>query len=477
MKIAEYTSEGGQTTTAPRIPPPVIRRSRPLLLPERTMFRDGRTPFCSVFTIRLLGRLEEPQLWKALERVQKKHPLLRCVVKNDSLNGPYFVLQNHPAPIPLRIVERKNEDDWQREVCREWVTPFDAGRGPLLRLVWLRSISVHELLLIGHHCICDGQSGITILRDLLAACDDPEQDIGAYDALGAIEDIVPADLLQSPRFQRRARLKANMLRLAFHLKRAGRGEKPAAHISHEQMYFHRWAVDETWAKYLTERSRAEDVTVLAPVGLAFMQAFRDVRGAERLRKAYTMVNARRFVPRLHPDALFGIVPGIELRMKDLPAPQEISAGDFWLRARMLKQDMTRRIARLGGSVYNYLAALETLHDKYSRLVADTENAPAVRHLTISNMGKIDLSQQYRSFRLESVYSPLVMVSPTPANTVVLSSFAGQMEFAIISDEVSLPYADALKIQQRTMEILDACLASPLQEKPGLAYKSITEQTT
>ncbi len=470
MKIAEYTSEDRQTTIAPRIPSPMTRRSRPLLLPERTMFREGRTPFCSVFTVRLCGSLEEPQLWWALERVQNKHPLLRCVVDEDALNGPHFVLHEHPAPIPLRIVERRNENDWQREARREWVTPFDTERGPLLRLVWLRSVTVHELLLIGHHCICDGQSGIILLRDLLAACDHPEQVIGAYDALGAMEEIVPADLLRSLRFQRRVRLKANMLRLAFLLKRARRREKHATRISHEQIYFHRWALDETWVQSLTERSRAENVTVLAPVALALMQAFRDVRGAERLRKTYAMVNARRFVPRLHPDALFGIVPGIELRMKDMPAPREISAGDFWLRARVLKQEMTRRIGRLGASVYTYLAALETLHDKYSRLVADTENAPAVRHLTISNMGRIDLPQQYRSFRLEAVYSPLVMVSPTPANTVVLSSFAGQMEFAIISDEVSLPYADALKIQQRTMEILDVCM-----EKPGLAYKSITEQ--
>jgi hypothetical protein len=50
-----------------------------------------------------------------------------------------------------------------------------------------------------------------------------------------------------------------------------------------------------------------------------------------------------------------------------------------------------------------------------------------------------------------------MVSPTPANTVVLSSFAGEMEFAIISDEQSLPRVDANSISLRAAELLQACI--------------------
>jgi hypothetical protein len=138
-----------------------------------------------------------------------------------------------------------------------------------------------------------------------------------------------------------------------------------------------------------------------------------------------MVNARRFMPQLRADAMFGLAPGVALRTKDLPPPQDMSAGSFWGRARAIKADMTRRIDRLGAGLYEYLVGLEALHDKYAKLVANTEGALAVRHVTLSNMGRVDLPQQYRSFRLESVYSPLVMVSPTPANTVIISSFAGK----------------------------------------------------
>jgi hypothetical protein len=162
--------------------------------------------------------------------------------------------------------------------------------------------------------------------------------------------------------------------------------------------------------------------------------------------------------------MFGLAPGIALRTKDLPPPREMDADGFWTRARAVKQDLTRRIERFGAGLDEMLAALESLHDRYASLIAHFENTPAIRNLTLSNVGRLDLPGQYRNFRLERVYSPLVMVSPTPANTVVLSSFAGDMEFAIISDEQSLPQTQALEIQRRAMEILRICAALPQPDR-------------
>jgi hypothetical protein len=446
-------------------------RSRPLLLLERTMYREGHTPFTSIFTIKVVGQLYEERLRQGLARVQAKHPLLRCVIE-EAAGGPRFVLLDRPAPIPLRTVERSGEDDWQTEVRREWVAPFDASRKPLVRLVWLRAGEVNELLLVGHHCICDGHSGINLVRELLSAYDQPEQDLGAYDALGAIEDILPAALLDDRRFQRRVRRKAGMLRLILFLKQR-LSNAPGPRITSDQIYFHRWNSGSAAAQELTERCRSEGVTVLAAVSVAFMQAFRDVRGAQGLSKTCTMVDARRFLPQMRADAMFGLAPGVALRTKALPPPREMSAASFWVRARAVKADLTRRIDRLGAGLYDNLAGLERLHDKYTRLVSYFESAPAVRNVTLSNLGRLDLPRQYRNFRLERVYSPLVMVSPTPANTVVISSFAGQMEFAIISDEHSLPYAQALEISQRAMEILNACVAMSAQYKSALAMRAET----
>jgi Condensation domain len=435
-------------------------RSRPLLLLERTMYREGRTPFTSVFTIKLLGTLDENHLRWALRTLQARHPLLRCVV--ESVDGrPHFVAQGSTAPIPLRIVERTGEDDWQNQVRREWTVPFGLGRQPLARFVWLRGAHASELILVAHHCICDGQSGMTLLEECLRACDDPQEtregELRNLDALQAVEDLVPAVLRQDPHFRRRVGWKMRLLRLGLLLKRKDAGQVGAP-IASEQMYFHRWRLDAGTSLLIMDRCRAEGVTVLAAATLAFVLAFRKVRGASALRKAYTMVNVRRFLPQLKPDALFGIAPGVELCLKKL-SPGRITEAGFWEWARAIKADMTRRVDRLGAGLYGYLVGLESLHDKYDRLVGDTESAPAVRHLTLSNMGRLDLPTQYRTFTLETVYSPMVMVSPTPANTIVLSSFAGQLEFAIISDTQSLPHTEATAIQQRAMAILRTAAAS------------------
>ena len=442
-------------------------RSRRLLLLERTMYREGRTPFSSVFTIQLLGRLEEGRLLQALSRLQAKHPLLRCVIEDGAdSEGPRFVLQHCPAPIPLRIVERKHDDDWQTEVRREWVVPFDASRA-LVRLVWLRANEVSELILVGHHCICDGQSGMTLLRECLSTYDEPEKDLGTYDALGAIEDLVPAAMLENRSFRRRIRWKIGLLRLTLLLQRIKRAPAASA-IRSEQMYFHRWSLDKTASLTLTERCKAEGVTVLAAMSVAFLQAFREVRGIQALRKAYTMVNARRLMPQLRPDAMFGMAPGVELSMKRLPPPPEMSASSFWFSAQAIKADLTHRVDALGRDIYEYLVGMEGIHDMYGGLVGDTDSATAVRHVTLSNMGRLEFPQRYSSFWVETIYSPLVMISPTPANTVVISSFAGRLELAIVSDEQSLPPAQAQAIRKRAMEILRDCAGIPTQYKSELA---------
>ncbi len=436
-------------------------RSRKLLLLERTMYREGRTPFTSIFTIRLGGALNELRLRRALARLQAKHPLLRCVVE-DSAEGPKFVLCDRPMQIPLRIVERANGTDWQAEVRREWITPFHAVPGaahePLVRMVWLRGHDTHELILVGHHCICDGPSGITLLRECLNSYDDPEQDLGCYNSLGSIQDLVPAELLRKRGFKFRVRWKMGLLRLALLLKPRGRSSAGNA-IPTEQMYFHRWQLDRLTALALTLRCKAEGVTVLAAVSVAVLQAFREVRGEGALKKACAMVNARRFMPRLHPSAMFGIAPGVPLNLKRVPRPQQMSVAGFWDAARALRGDLTQRIDRLGAGFYEYLVGLEGLHDKYSGLVAGTDAAPTVRHITVSNMGRVELPEQYQSLRVEEVYSPLVMVSPSPANTLVLSSFGGRLEFAIVSDEQSLPQKQALAIRERAMQILRASVGA------------------
>ncbi len=440
------------------------RRTRRLLLLERTMYRDGLTPFTSVFTVSLRGELNEMVLRQSLAQMQAGHPLLRCRVE-AAADGPQFVACREPAPVSLRIVERSSAFDWESEVRREWITPFGAAEAPLVRLVWLRGKGVHDLMLVAHHCICDGASGMTLLRDCFAAYEDPPRNTATYRPLGALEDLIPGELLRNRAFRLRAGGRAVLLRLALAAKRRSRREEKRG-PSADEFYFHRRQLHAVEADRLAERCREENASVFAASGVAFLQAFGEVRGAGALKHAYSMVNARRFLPQLRPDALFGMAPGVEIGIKPLLSADRMFTTAFWDHARAFRRGLTVRIDRLGRRFYENLAALEGLHDRYARLVADTDSASGVRHVTFSNLGRLDLPRQYRGFRVEHVYSPLVMVSPSPANTVVLSSFGGAMEFAIISDEQALPRADAAAIQERAMAILRTCAGIAPRDEAG-----------
>lgn len=426
-------------------------KSRRMLLLERTMYRDGFSPFTSLFTVKLRGELTEPRLRQSLTQLQLKHPLLRCVVQQGE-EAPRFVVLHEPHEVPLRILNRCGDLDWETEARLELLKPFAECGAPLVRMVWIRGEGFHELMLVAHHCICDGPSGITLLRDLFSAYESSGSGMNGYESLGAMEELMPQSLLDNKVFRSRVRRRSALLRLALLVKVRRQGNT-GGRLCTSEMYFHRWQLEREEAERLIERCREKRVTVFAAVAVAFLYSFREICGVGSLKHAYTMVNARRFMPGFPRDALFGMAPGVEVAMRQLPRPGAMSAEAFWQSARGIREELTKRVDRMGSRFYEYLAALETLHDRYPRLVADTESAPVVRHLTFSNLGRLDLPEGYRSFQIEQVYSPLVMVSPSPANTIVVSSYGGDMEFSIITDETSLPQAKAKALRDRAMELL------------------------
>ena len=115
---------------------------------------------------RLEGAFEEDQIRAALGRVQRKHPALRALVREEP-DGLYYEADAAPE-IPLRIVTRSLEDDWRRERQTELTTAFTQGQ-PQLRALWLRSERESDLLLTTTHRLCDGMSVFTIVREMLRA--------------------------------------------------------------------------------------------------------------------------------------------------------------------------------------------------------------------------------------------------------------------------------------------------------------------
>src|SRR5260370_32781724 len=110
--------------------------------------------------------------------------------------------------------------------------------------------------------------------------------------------------------------------------------------------------------------------------------------------------------------------------------------------------------------------MENMHDAYDRMVVYAQSKRAGVQVSLSYVGKLELAQNYRDFLLQEICDISAMMEPTPANLIVIYSFAGQFHFSLASDESSLPYAQALQIKEQVTATLLACLASSATRVPG-----------
>ncbi|GAP94248.1 condensation domain-containing protein [Leptolyngbya sp. NIES-2104] len=119
--------------------------------------------FC--LTARISGNFRLERLMQSLFQAQRQHPLLRVAIAVAETGHPKFV--EHIAPIPVRLVLRGDEQDWQREVEIELTCSFDWQTAPLIRVVLLQSKTVSELIVRCHHAIADGISIAYLIRDIM----------------------------------------------------------------------------------------------------------------------------------------------------------------------------------------------------------------------------------------------------------------------------------------------------------------------
>jgi hypothetical protein len=107
--------------------------------------------------------------WRqAIDLVQQRHPNLSVRVVLDELGRP-TLQQVENLPIPLRVVQVKQDYRWEQEVEKELSVRFNTAAGPLLRVVLLQKPASTVLILAANHTVADGTSLSYLTRDLLLA--------------------------------------------------------------------------------------------------------------------------------------------------------------------------------------------------------------------------------------------------------------------------------------------------------------------
>lgn len=429
---------------------------RNLLFLERVLFGNGTEPFHGVYALKINGVIDQGLLVNSLARLQEKYAMLRTAIGIDVLGRPYFHTPPSTPPIPLRIMERTGDEDWNRETVHELGTSFDIANGPLLRITWIRSAEVSDIIMAFHHCMCDGGSGVALLSDLLTLLDDPQAEIGKAPAFQSIRDLVPAEILNSGRNRFKAKLAATLVHAGLSLGSLfiSTKRKPAPRSGDRRSgdYLINWKLGAEQSKALFTHCKKEGVTVNTAIGLALMEAFKVVNGPGSHGKATCPVDIRRYMPEVKRDMLFSY--GLAL---NISLAQSIGSH-FWEKAKALQAHVSKQMAKL--NPYEFTMIMEASHGSVHKLRRFLTYAKVGNDFMFSNMGKLDIPAQYRNFTVETIYSPTVIGPFANPNTIITTTFNGQMDFSFVSNQDFMPRATAMQIREKAMEILFETVAIP-----------------
>ena len=419
-------------------------QKRKMLFTERLMYVDGQTPVNCVITVRLRGRIDHNALTSAVDKVQKKHPLLRATVETEDATA-YFVIHNDPPKIPLRTVQRDNDDTWRQVVLDEWITPFDMSRKPPLRFVLIEGTDVSELMLISHHCISDGASLLAILRETLACLDSPTAVLEDYASFESLKDLLPSSIYEDQKVMRRARLKARLFR-TFARFIPSKIVRPGG-----QYYFFYWKATVEESSALIRRCKEQETTPYSALCVAFLRAFRDAGKLRFKDKLICPVDVRRFITSLRPDMLFNYAPTIALNLgQDRDKP-------FWQAAKDLKQSIHQKIERL--SVFEEMVGSEMLHGSVDKLISLLLRSKGTYDFAFSNVGRLDVPDTYQTFSIEEFLGVSVAVPWRNSTTLITAYYKGQIDVTFVANDEFLPIQDGRAILQHAINGLKTAVSS------------------
>lgn len=409
---------------------------RKLMMVERIMYVDSETPVNCVFTAKIKGEIPEDHFTIALNKIQQKHPLLRSSIDHTSAKYPFFTEEKEMGPIPLRKVERKTDQDWLLESENEWYRIFEDRRKPMVQIVWIKGEGVSEILWVMPHCICDGTTGITLISELCSLLDEPSLQLSPYQAFGSVDDFLPSDF-NLKKNKRKARFYLMMAKLFFLIqaksKKRNLGKNYALHKK----------LDAAISKKIIEKSKTHGVSVHALLCSSFIQAFRDTLGKNAKGKVISPVDVRHFIPEIKPDHIFAFAPTVELSVK--------KGQDIIENARHIKKDLAEKIEKTKARELLWMG--ENMHPVADRMISLLKSSKGGHDITLSNMGKIDIPNDYKNFKLETIYSPTVAFPWLNSNTLVVTTYNQQMDFTMMSNEDFLPKEEAIKIKDKAIELL------------------------
>jgi hypothetical protein len=399
-----------------------------------------------VYFVRLEGSFNAEHLRSALARVQRKHPALRALIRQEP-DGLYYEADSAPE-IPLRIVPRVTEEDYRRERQTELTTEFAYDK-PQLRAVWLQSELENDLLLTTSHRICDGMSMLTIVREVLRSLHTdeellPYQPITRRDIIGDYRHPQP--------WKRKlaAFLLNGLLRLIPSSRRAPENNE----------HYLEWRADRALLNALKQRCKAEGVSVHAALVVALDRTLLAVFGKKKLPKwIENPVDIRRgrFAALKSDMVFFG---GGNFKVRTGQAAE----ADFWARTRAIHEEIRREVEQELldiPSAFHFSEMLRPVTRKQVQSIVRLGDALKMNgswnRFALSNLGNVVVGDSDGPFRVKDLR--LYMHSLNfRVLCLVTYTLDGEMRFYCVSDEKCMSRTQVDTLKRELMVLLQSQVA-------------------
>ncbi|MNI38576.1 hypothetical protein D3C73_927260 [compost metagenome] len=279
------------------------------------------------------------------------------------------------------------------------------------------------------------------MRELLGLLDNPNKELEPYQLFESVHEFLPQGF-ELQKKSRRAKFYLLLARFFFFLQRKSRkrnlGKNYAMH----------WKLDAETTATITQGCKDQSISVHALLCTTFMQAFREVQGKAAKNKVISPVDIRHFIPEIKQDHMFAFAPTVELSLKK-------GNDNIVDTAKDIKTALTQKIEKMDARELLWMG--EQMHPLVERMISMLKSSPGGHDVTLSNMGKLQIPNEYNNFTLETIYSPTVAFPWLNSNTLVATTFNQQMDFTFMSNEDFLPKEEAIKIKDKAIALMTLSL--------------------
>jgi NRPS condensation-like uncharacterized protein len=416
--------------------------NRQLGIEEHTLWLyDQAAPCHFAVTAKIVGELSIEQLQQTLVWVQQRHPLLRGKIALDQSGYPWFV--EELANIPLRVVKRQSEQQWQKEVEQEIAHPFNWNQAPLIRMVLVHATDVSELIITCHHVLADGMSTVYLLRDIL-------QTMGLPDLQQHVLPERPHYEQLTPVFTQKCQ--TNIQEKTVELPSLWVETPPSTQPTLQENFRPRllsWSMSPEETTTVIRRCQQEQTSVHAAICAAFLltiyqQSNIDVQSSEL--KCLIPINIRQFLsPSIQED--FGYY-FTRIIMAHTVSPNL----SLWDLAHTIKSQLRQKMSldQIFAHLPEAQAFIATLPsaDLVKKVIQESDY-----DVLVSNLGRLNIPKQYGHLQLAAFYGPSATSHFKNDRFVGVATLGDQMFFSLVYSESDISPTQIERLQQEAMQLL------------------------